>query len=202
MTKELTAAVATALNVDTLRPAWFVSIEFDGSTLYVWSGLSVISWNAIEWQPVGGNGFINEITETEETRSQGIELQLSGVPASQLVNVLGAVQIGKTARVWLGLFDADWTLIVDPIDVFQGKTDVPRIEDSGDTSSVTIRVESRMVDLQRGVERRFTDEDQKSEYPGDLGFEHVEQVARGRFIFAGRPVDPPEGLNSRRPASW
>jgi hypothetical protein len=51
--------------------------------------------------------------------------------------------------------------------------DTMQITDAGETSQVRIACESRLIDLQRARERRFTDEDQQELYPGDLGLEYV-----------------------------
>jgi hypothetical protein len=51
--------------------------------------------------------------------------------------------------------------------------DTMRIEDSGDTASITVQAESRFIELERTHERRYTDQDQQQLYPGDLGLEYV-----------------------------
>jgi hypothetical protein len=47
------------------------------------------------------------------------------------------------------------------------------IQDTGETSVLTITAESRLIDMNRARERRFTDADQQQLYPGDLGLQYV-----------------------------
>lgn len=201
MTRTLTAAVETALEADEVRPAWLVEINFEGGQfLRLWSGTYDLSWDSKTWTPVGGAGTIAEITETDETRAQGIELTLSGVDSSELALVIGDVRPNLVTTVWLALFDASDALIVDPVEAFLGTTDKPRIEDNGETANVSLTVESRMIDLERRVEKRFNHQTQQELWPGDLGFEFALETAKGRTRFAGKP--DPNGLPDWKPGDW
>lgn len=64
-------------------------------------------------------------------------------------------------------------MIDDPILMFEGKLDVPSIQEGGDTSTITLSYESRLIDLQRSRESRYTNEDQQRAFAGDLGCEFV-----------------------------
>jgi len=67
-------------------------------------------------------------------------------------------------------------LVADPAIAFAGRLDVPEIDDNGQTATITISYESRLVDLERPRERRYTHEDQQIDYSGDLGFEYVAAI--------------------------
>ena len=67
----------------------------------------------------------------------------------------------------------DSGIIADPYLAFEGKLDIPSIQESGEDSLVTITYESRLIDLQRPRESRLTNEEQQREYVGDLGCEFV-----------------------------
>lgn len=74
----------------------------------------------------------------------------------------------------MALFDtATAAMLNDPIPVFAGRMDTMRLQDTGETTTVTVSCESRLIDLERARERRYTDEDQKELYPDDRGFEYV-----------------------------
>jgi hypothetical protein len=64
-------------------------------------------------------------------------------------------------------------VVSDPLLLFEGKLDVPVINEGAEASNISISYESRLIDLLRPRESRFTDEDQKREFPGDLGCEFV-----------------------------
>jgi hypothetical protein len=63
--------------------------------------------------------------------------------------------------------------VADPVLQFEGRLDVPAIEDGEDTATIAISYESELIDLERARERRYTPEDQAIDYPGDLGFAYV-----------------------------
>jgi hypothetical protein len=64
-------------------------------------------------------------------------------------------------------------IIADPFKCFEGRFDVPDIVDEGARATISARYESRLIDLDRVRARRYTDEDQKLDYPTDKGFEYV-----------------------------
>jgi len=71
-----------------------------------------------------------------------------------------------------GLVEAD-ELIADPITLFQGRMDQMQAKENGDTATIALTLESNLIDLNKARERRYTDQDQKSDYPSDLFFEYV-----------------------------
>ena len=51
--------------------------------------------------------------------------------------------------------------------------DAIEIDEGPETSTLRVSAESRLVDLQRSRERRFTHEDQQIDFSGDLGLEYM-----------------------------
>ena len=98
------------------------------------------------------------------------------------VTVVAADGQGRAGRVWLGMLDASHVPVGDPLQVFQGRMDVSEIE-YGETISITIALESRLVDWERPRIRRFTDQDQKRAYPGDRGLEYVQAVSDMELVW-------------------
>jgi len=173
VSRGITTAASNAAASDTVRPVWFFEGEFSSGYVRLWTGLGDISWDSKTWQGVGNLGSVDAVRETAEIRAEGINLSLSGIPSDIVSKVLTEARTGKPVNVWLGLLTSAGTVIADPIDYFQGRMDVPTIEDAGDTSVVRITAESRLISLERPRIRRYTDEDQQSEYSGDKGFEHA-----------------------------
>jgi hypothetical protein len=76
-------------------------------------------------------------------------------------------------------------LIDAPILSYQGKMDAPEMDDDAKTCTCTIGLENILVDLNRPVYRRYTDEDQQMDLAAtltrlglpsttvDTGFTHV-----------------------------
>ena len=67
-------------------------------------------------------------------------------------------------------------MVADPYLVFDGRMDVMTIDDSGSTATVSLSVESRLIDLERPRLRRYTPEDQKTNFPNDTGMDFVPTI--------------------------
>jgi len=194
MSRDLTSAVQAELLKMKVKPVIFVEAVFTSGTLRVWSGIGTISWNGQTWTGVGNLGGISPISEGTEPHADGIELSLSGIPTDLVTKALGECRPNAPVKVWFGFLDEAEAVIADPYQSFGGRMDVPSVEEGGDTSTIKLRVENRLVDFNRARERRFTHEDQQTDYPGDLGFEYVAGLQEWNGVWgkpgpaAGNPV--------------
>ncbi|MDV2503076.1 MAG: hypothetical protein RX318_03905 [bacterium] len=173
MARNLTAGTLAELTKASVRPIVLVEITFASSTVRLWTGIGDLIWNSLTWQGVGHFGTISPIEETSDIRAAGLTLKLSGIPSSLISSALADVRRGKAVKVYLGFLSEAGAVIVDPYLAFSGRADVASIEEGGDTASISIQAESRLIDLERPRERRYDDEDQKIDYPDDKGFEFV-----------------------------
>jgi hypothetical protein len=57
--------------------------------------------------------------------------------------------------------------------MFSGFMDVMTINEGADYSEIILTLENKLLQLERSRERRYTDADQKIDYPNDDGFEFV-----------------------------
>jgi hypothetical protein len=176
MSRTLTAPVSTACAADVVKPAYLVELVFDSGPLRMWTGRGEYNWSATGrvFQGVGDLLAVSDVEETQRVEANGITLTLSGVDSSNLSYALGQNYRNRRARVWLALFDpATGNLIADPVSVFAGRMDTMKITDAATSAQIAITCESKLIDLQRARERRYTHEDQIDLYPGDLGLEYV-----------------------------
>ncbi len=184
--RNITGALDTALQADRVRPAILASFGTSGGDVFVWSGVGDLLWNGDTYQGVGNFGGITMIQETEQVQATGAQLILSGIPSTLVSIALQSMQQGRPAQIYVGAFDlTTGTLIVDPYLVFEGLTDVPEIDDTGDTASISISAESRLVKLETPLVRRYTDLDQKLRDPMDKGFEFVPSLQDKQILFGG-----------------
>ncbi len=173
MTRALTSAMGTAIAADKVYPVVFVEISFASGIVRFWSGLGPITWNGLTWYGTGALGSMSQLPETSDLQAQGVSLSLSGIPSDILADCLGEVRQGKPARIWFGAMDASGGLIADPYQAMAGRVDAVKLSEGGDTSTITVNVETQLVDMQRARDRRYTDKDQQFYFPGDLGFQYV-----------------------------
>ncbi|MEG3640684.1 hypothetical protein [Magnetococcus sp. PR-3] len=172
--RDLTVGMQSAMEAKLVSPIALVSMETAGGTIYVWSGNGELQWNGQTWQGVGDLGGISAMQEAQELRANNITLTLNGVSSSLIAMALADLRQGKRVSVFLGALDpASTVMIADPVEMFGGLTDVPTIDASGDTCTIGISVESRLIRLEKNTARRWTHEDQQIRSPGDRGFEYV-----------------------------
>lgn len=176
MARNLTAGAQTAVAATLLRPVIFYEGEFASGFLRLWSGAGDKSWNGQTWHGAGNLIGISEIVETAKITAQGLTASLSGMPSSLISTVHSQARHGKPGKVWLGFLDSAEAIIADPYLAFEGRLDVPSIEDAGDTCMISIQYESRLVDLQRPRVWRWDHESQQAVFPDDMGFQYVAEL--------------------------
>ncbi|HTF64540.1 MAG TPA: hypothetical protein VK638_17800 [Edaphobacter sp.] len=178
---------ANAIASDETRPALFVEINFVSGPVYVWTGIYSIVWNGHTWVGVGALGSISTIEEGSTVEAKGITVSLSGIQADLLTDILQEFQVGLPAIVYLGFFDDTLTLIPDPIISWAGRTDQPTIDVDGSTATISINCENQLVEMNVAVDRRYTNEDQQLDFPGDRGMEFVNSIQDARIFWGSAP---------------
>lgn len=173
MTRDISASFITALEDDIIYPALLVDIELESSTVYIWTGFGDYVYNSNTYVGVGNLGGISDLVETGNVEANGITLTLAGIPTALISAALVDARQGKTVSCHLALFDSTETLIDVADNIFQGLLDVPTLIKGSPTSTISITAESRLIELTRSRERRYTDEDQQELFSGDLGLEYV-----------------------------
>ncbi len=171
--RDLTSGVQTAIVADQVSPILFFEGEFASGTIRAWSGIGDLVWNSVTWSGVGSLGGISAIQESEDIQANGITVSLTGIPSSLIALTLGDVIQGKKGRIYFGFLDNSGNVIVNPVLMFEGRLDIPSIQEDGETSTIQITYESRLIELQKAKQSLYTNEDQKLRFAGDLGFEFL-----------------------------
>ncbi|MGA2501113.1 MAG: hypothetical protein ABSH20_25530, partial [Tepidisphaeraceae bacterium] len=104
-----------------------------------------------------------------------------------LGDVMADLAHGDVLAMYLALFDSSGAIIADPCLLWQGSMDQPTIEVSGDTATISMACENRLIDMNVAVDRRYTNEDQQLDYPGDLGFSFVDQIQEVTIYWGRTP---------------
>lgn len=178
MSRTIAAAMLTEIQAGKLRPVLFYEGVFVSDTVRFWTGIGTISWNSLSWEGVGQMMGITPIEETADNTATGFSVSLKA--SSSIVNrALQECRHNKSGKIWLGALTAAGAVVADPVLSRAGFLDYPKINDAGETCTITITYEDENADLRRPRERRFTHEDQKLDYPADLGFEYVTALQEG-----------------------
>lgn len=184
-----------------IRPVLLLKLQFNSAASYVWSGVGTLQWNAQQWIGLGHLGTISAIEESSEIKATNVTFQLTGIDPADLRQALGEVRQGNPVQLWFGTLGDNNNVIADPLQIFAGRMDVPTIDEGTATSTISLSVENRLIDLNRSRERRYTNQDQQIDHPGDLGFRYVQLIQNwngtwGKAGPGGVPMPSPGGGSS------
>jgi hypothetical protein len=129
---------------------------------------------------------IGQIREATDLSANGTTVTLTGVKSSLIAVARDEDYQGKIATIKLGAMDELSNVITNPVQLFSGFMDVMVISDSGESSTINVSIENKLIAFDRAYVRRFTDGDQKIDYPSDKGFEFVTSIQELEIIW-GRP---------------
>ena len=187
MSRTLSTEMQAVASAKLVRPIYLVKMEFDSGDLLLWSGQGSIYYDSAWYVGTGDLMAISPIKESEELTANGVNFTVSGIKQSLVDLARDEPYQGRKITLLLGALDDSADIISSPVILFSGFMDVMTIADSGETSTITISAENKLIAFDRASVRRFTAEDQKIDYPTDKGFEFVSQIAQQEIIW-GRPT--------------
>ena len=188
--RSMTTAMQAALTSPYARPAIFIQATFKTGPIYVWTGVGSIAWGGNTWLGVGSLGSISAIESGANVEARGMVLALSGIDNALLTDVLTEFQTKAAVLVYFGLFDTSAstpTLVPDPISLGVFRMDQPKISVGAQTATISISCENRLIDMNVSVYRRYTNDDQQLDYPGDLGCEFVSGIQNTLNVWGRTP---------------
>ena len=192
MARNITTAFNNAISAQNVIPFFAVSLAFNTGTLYLWNGYGDISLTAggstNTYTGLGDAAGISPIDEQSAVQASGANLVLNGVKSSLISTALSAQYTNRNGTIFLGLFDTSKSVISDVYTLFVGKMDVMIIRENSDTSTIELKLENRLVALERAIERRYTEEDQKNLFTGDKGFDFIPDLQDKQLVW-GKKAD-------------
>ncbi len=202
MSRDLTANLITEITSAAFRPFYAIKADLATQTLALWTGIGDLSISGVTYSGVGTFLSIGQIQETAQISANGLDLSLSGIPSDLLSLALTEQYQGRELELFFGITDltdifllresGDFILLENdgritiqdaeaPASMFKGYIDQMVIEEGADTSTITVSVESKLIDLERSRTLRYTDESQKARFPNDKGFQYVNDLQDKKF---------------------
>jgi len=166
-------AVAVNLGNASIRPFFAVDLLFD-TPQYYWTGLGDLTVAGVTYGGAGNLLNISALPETSEIKAANATISLSGINGALLSTALQTQYHGRLARVKFGLSDP-----VVLVEIFVGYMDQMTIEEGPDSCTISLSLESRLVDLERPRPVRFTTESQRLRFPNktpDKAFEFINDL--------------------------
>jgi len=181
MSRTVPASLLTALSQPEVQPFYAVELLFDDSddtrydeggysgenAIRLWTGYGDKTVNAETYTGSGNLLAISGLEEANDLSAKNITLTLTGIASSIVSLALSEPYQRRLCRVYFGTDDTT------AIEVFSGFMNTMSIEDSGETSTITLTVESKLVRLEKASNRRYTHENHVSRHAGDTFFSYV-----------------------------
>lgn len=168
MSRSIPAAILTALAQPEVYPFYAVEMLFDSGAVRLWTGYDD---RTIDGQIYVGTGSLLTISGLDEVNNLSAKqatITMAGLSSTIVSLSLAEPYQRRACRILWGVTNVD-----DFVEVFGGYMNTMAIEDDANTSTVTLVVDSKLVELNRPRVRRYTHESQQSRYPGDTFFSFV-----------------------------
>jgi hypothetical protein len=197
MSRDLSTTTIDNIEEGVVYPFFATELRFDNNVVRMWTGQgTLVLEDGTEWIGLGQLLNISSIEETSEMAVKGASISLSGIPSELLSLALSEPYQGRVAKVYFGTFQqgsilqesASYILLQNGSrinleststgfnELFSGYMDQMNIEEGGDTSTIEMAVENKLIDLERARVARYTSGYQKSIYPNDLGLDFIEDL--------------------------
>lgn len=173
MARNLSAAMEAAVQQPVVFTALLFDLTFADNTYHMWSGIGNLVWGTTTYSGVGTLGKVSTITEGNGVEAQGVKLSLSGIDPTWLAESMNEINLATRAKIYLALLDNNGVIIANPVCMYTGIMDGPKIDLDSQTAVITIDVEDKMIELNRSRGGRLTSQDQRSRYPDDKGLDFV-----------------------------
>ena len=180
MSRTVPADLLLALSQPEVYPFYAVKLDFDSTPIRFWTGYGEKTIGAENYIGTGSLLSISGLEEANDLSAKGASLQLSGVPNELVALAIQEPYQRRSCFIYFGTTDS-----AQPIEVFSGLMDKMIIEDSGESSTISLTVESKLLRLNKSSNWRYTEENHQSRYSGDTFFSYVADL-QDREIVWGR----------------
>lgn len=167
MARSLSSALASELDASSLKPFYALEFVFDSGTLRLWTGYGELVADGQTWVGSAGVIAISTSSETIDLSANNVTVTLNGLDSSILAIALDEPYRNRMFYLYLGCLDNDNQSVGTMYQLFAGRMDTMTIEDTGETSNISVIIENALIDLERPRLRRLTSEEQLARYPGD-----------------------------------
>jgi hypothetical protein len=178
MTRTVPAAFATAILEPHVEAYHAVELLFDAGAVRIWTG---VGNRTINGQTYTGASTIMKVSTVEETvdlSAKTAEVVLSGLDSTIIALALGEPYQGRVAKIYVGI-----SSISEVVELFSGTMNVMEIYDDGETATITLSIDSKLIELEKTPAQRYTQESQDTLYPGDTFFSYVASLADAQIQF-------------------
>lgn len=182
-----TADQLALLTASRVYASLLVKFDFASGAEYAWNGNTKLAVNGNTYLPMSGAAQIEGLGLSGNGASDSVTVSVSGLPDQALGYLAKALQDTplvdqQLMTVYLQLFDSEWQPVGNPIPIFWGFMQPPKVsrtemqDDLGAVQSIAIVAENAFFNRSRPPYGRYTDRDQQARSPGDKFFGFVSSI--------------------------
>jgi len=151
MSRTVPAALLTALDGDEIEVFYAVDLAFDSGNMRLWTGYGDKTISSQTYTGTGNLLTIDGLEEVSDLSARGTTLTLNGLDSTIVSYALTEEYQGRLVTIY-------WGVGSNTVEIFSGYMDKMTIQDAGETSTISLTVESRLIALERVNVRRYTRE--------------------------------------------
>ena len=151
MSRTISSSLTAVLGDAEIEPYYAVDLDFPSGNLRLWTGFGNRTISSNTYLGSGDLMRIDGLEEASDLSSRGTTLTFSGVPSNLVTYALTEEYQGHLCYIYWGIKS-----VSDVVEVFSGYMDKITIQDDGETSTISLSVESRLITLERPNARRYT----------------------------------------------
>ncbi len=152
MSRSINANIVSALANPEIEPFYAVKMAFSTATLFLWTGYGDKTINSETYIGSGNLLSIDGLAEASDLSATGTDIVLNGIDSTILTYALTEEYQGREVNIYWGVGG-----VSEVVEVFSGYMDQMIITDKGDTSTIKLSVESKLIILERPNIRRYTE---------------------------------------------
>lgn len=181
MARTVPEDILTALTQREVEPFYAIEIDLDSGPLRLWTGRGERTIG--EEVYTGGGSFIGieGLEEVADLSAKNITLTLSGIESSIVSLALQEPYQRRQVRVFWGVRS-----VTEVVEVFAGSLNQMVIEDGPESASITVTVDSKLVELEKASNYRYTSESHKSRHANDTFFDFVAAIQDKQIVFENK----------------
>ena len=174
MSRNLDANISSAITSTDIEPFFAFKLAFDSTTLFLYTGIGDLTIGSDTYTGVGSLLSFTNVEESADIGAKSVSISLSGIPSSNLSLALNTPYQGREVTILFGIRDANRVFLANEdgdlvltennklIDLtpnttnpdatstlFVGYIDQMDITEGTETSTITVKLESKLLELER-----------------------------------------------------
>jgi len=187
MTRSLTTAVKNHLATNEIKPVHLITIGFgtpQNITDCVHDLTSSVSGGSVTYSSSKFLVSYPEVSEETDISKSSIAITLSGADQTYISIALAENIVNDAVTIYRAFLDDNNAIIADPFLLYKGSVETYTINETEDSSALTLNVVSHWADFEKRSGRKTNSTSQQRFFSGDLGMafssENVLDIKWGR----------------------